>query len=228
MFYLASGHSPRNQTARLAYTVAVVSQAIPTFEPTEITIGETLKWRKTLADYEASDGWELAYYFRGPASGAGQGLDIGGSPLVVADGDSWLVTIPATSSGVDPSTSNLSAGDYYWQAWVTKADEEYKVGEGKAAVKPNLFDLGTAVAYDGRSWVKQTLDAIRAAMAKRATAAQLRRSIGNTSIEFMSMTELIVAETRFAQLYNQESQKERLQKGGPFLQNVNIRFGGIR
>lgn len=197
-----------------------MSAQIPTTEPVEITVGQTLKWRKSLNDYKASDGWSLSYYFRG----AGAGLDIEGDPLVVADGGDWLITIPATSSGDDPSTSNLAAGPYYWQAWVAKDDEEYQVGEGKTTVKPNLFDLETTAAYDGRSEVKQTLDAIRAAIAGRATAAQQERTIGSTTIRFMTVPDLLLAEKRFQQLYNQEVRRERVAKGLPAVQNVYIRF----
>ncbi len=201
-----------------------MSAQIPTSEPVEITIGQTLKWRKSLADYKASDGWALAYYFRGPASGTGKGLDIEGDPLVVADGSDWLITIPATSTDDDPSTSNLGAGVYYWQAWVTKDDEEFQVGDGKTTVKPNLFDLDAGATYDGRSEVKQTLDAIRAAIAGRATAAQQQRTIANTTIQFMTITELMLAEKRFQQLYNQELRAERIANGQPAFQNVYLRF----
>lgn len=197
-----------------------MSAPVPTFEPSEIIIGETVKWRKSLGDYLAGDGWVLSYYFRG----VGAGLDIEGGTLVAVDGDGWLVTIPATSTGDDPSTSNLSAGAYYWQAWVAKSGEEYMVGEGKATVKPNLFDLAAADTYDGRSEIKQTLDAIRATIAKRATAAQLRRSIGNTQIEFMSMTELMIAETKWQQLYNQEVRRARAAKGESAFRMVHTRF----
>jgi hypothetical protein len=197
-----------------------MSAQIPTFEPAEITIGQTLKWRKSLSDYKASDGWLLAYYFRG----AGAGLDIEGDPLVVADGSDWLITIPATSTGDDPSTSNLTAGVYYWQAWVTKDDEEYQVGDGKTTVKPNLFDLDAGTAYDGRSETKQTLDAIRAAIANRATAAQQQRTIANTTIQFMTITELMIAETKFQQLYNQEVRRARAAKGESAFRFVRTRF----
>jgi hypothetical protein len=201
-----------------------VAKSVPTFEPTEITIGATVKWRKTHPDYKSSDGWTLAYYFRGPASGAGKGLNLEGEDFIVADGDGWLVTIPATSTEDDPSTANLSPGAYYWQAWVSKDGEEYQVGASKTTVKPNLFDLDTAAAYDGRSEVKQTLDAIRAAIAGRATAAQQSRTIGNTSIEFMGISDLIAAETKFQQLYNQEVRRARAARGESAFRMVRTRF----
>jgi hypothetical protein len=196
---------------------------IPTSEPPEIIIGETVKWRKSLADYKAGDGWALAYYFRGPSSGVGKGLDIEGD-LVAVDGDDWLITIPATSNGDDPSTSNLGAGAYYWQGWVTKDGEQHQVAEGKATVKPNLFDLETSAAYDGRSEVKKTLDAIRAAIAGRATAGQQERAIGNTTIRFMTIADLVIAETKFQQLYNQEVRRARAARGESAFRMVRTRF----
>jgi hypothetical protein len=176
--------------------------AIPTSVPTEIMIAATVKFRLAFDDYKATDGWALALYFRG----AGAGLDIDGD-LIVADGDGWLVTIPATASDDDPATANLAAGAYYWQAWVSKDDEDYEVDSGRVTVKPNLFDLDTGDSYDGRSAAKQTLDAIRAAMAKTATRAQLQRTIGDKHIQFMTMAELLIAK-----------------HGAPFLQNVHTRF----
>lgn len=198
----------------------MTTAAIPINEPSEITIGETLKWRKTLAGYQASDGWELKYYFRG----AGNGLDIEGSSFVVADGNSWLVTIPAESVDADPSTSNLTAGIYYWQAWVTKGAERYLVDGGQLVVKPNLFDPEIGLAFDGRSENEAMLGAVKLALGKVAAKNTAEYSIAGRMKRQHSIADLIVLHDRLVGLVNQERQAEALRKGSPFLTNIYTRF----
>jgi hypothetical protein len=198
----------------------MTTPTIPTVEPIEFAIGETLKWRKTFKDYKASDGWDLSYYLRG----AGPGLDIEGTNFVVVDGDSFLVTIPAESTGDAPSTSNLTAGTYYWQAYVSLSGERYKVGDGQFAVKANLFDATVSAAYDGRTANEVALAAVRAALAQKATADQLSYTIGNRQVQRYSLTELIALESRLTQLVNQDRRAEGLREGLPFFQNVHARF----
>jgi hypothetical protein len=87
-----------------------------------------------------------------------------------------------------------------------------------------IIPVRDAATFSPASNVKETLDAIRAAMARRATAAQQSRTIGNTTIQFMSIPDLIVAETKFQQLYNQERRAERIRNGEPLLKTVHTRF----
>lgn len=87
-----------------------------------------------------------------------------------------------------------------------------------------IIPVRDAVTFSPASNVKQTLDAIRAAIANRATASQQERTIGNTTIRFMTIPDLIVAETKFQQLYNQERRSERLRNGEPFFKTVHTRF----
>jgi hypothetical protein len=87
-----------------------------------------------------------------------------------------------------------------------------------------VIPVRDASTFSGPSQTKTILDAIRAAMAKSATRAQLRKQIGDKTIEYMSMSELLIAETRFQQLYNQERRSERIRQGAPFLKNVHTRF----
>jgi len=79
---------------------------------------------------------------------------------------------------------------------------------------------GTAAEY------KATLDAIRAAIANTATRGQLRRQIGDKTIEWMSIEELMKAETRFQQLYNDAKRAERVAQGGSFSTMIHTRFVG--
>lgn len=188
---------------------------IPTDEPTQITQGETIKWSKSFSGYPASAGWALKYYFRGP--GAGLNLDIPGGAIAIS-GDGWIVTIDSDA------TKTLGAGMNYWQAWLENAGDNLLASEGRTKVEAGLDAIDPGEPYDGRSEVKKTLDAIRAAIAGRATQAQLRRSIAGTMIEFLSITELLAAETRWSQLYNAEVRSERTQAGEPFMATIHTRF----
>jgi hypothetical protein len=95
---------------------------------------------------------------------------------------------------------------------------------GQRRRRAMIIPVRDAATFSQASTAKATLDAIRAAMAKTATRAQLRRTIGDKSIEWMSMSELLIAETKFQQLYNQERRNEKIRQGAPFLKNVHTRF----
>jgi hypothetical protein len=217
---------PLKPTPHVCYVLRAVAASIPTIEPSEIIIGETVKWSIGDSDYSPADGWALQYLLRGPASGTGKGLDLTESNCIDARDSDWLMTIPATETGdpLPPATDQLVAGDYYWERWVTKAAETYRRGAGKIIVKQSLSAITTSTAYDGRSEVKQTLDAIRAAIAGRATAAQQERTIDNTTIRFMTIPDLMIAETKWQQLYNQEVRRARAARGESPFRTIRTRF----
>jgi len=196
----------------------MTTPAIATTEPVEITVGSTVKWKKTFANYNPESGWLLAYFFRG----AGAGLDIEGD-LVVADGSSFLVTIPAYADEDLPATANLSAGLYYWQAWVSNPDtgEEYQVGEGQTNVKPNLLNSDITTAYDGRTQTEIDLAAVRVALGKAAAKNAAEYSIAGRMKREHSLSELIELEKHLVQRVN----SERAANGGsPLMRNVEVRF----
>jgi hypothetical protein len=95
---------------------------------------------------------------------------------------------------------------------------------GDSRRRAMIIPVRDSATFSGPSETKAILDAIRAAMAKSGTRAQLRKQIGDKTIEYMSMSELLIAETRFQQLYNQERRSERIRQGAPFLKNVHTRF----
>ena len=197
----------------------MTTPAIPTTEPTEITAGSTVKWKKTLSNYKPDDGWSLAYYYRG----AGAGLDVEGEDLVVADGSSFLITIPAYADDDAPATSNLSAGSYFWQSWVSNEEtgEEYQVGEGRLTVKANLLNSDVSEAFDGRTDAEVRLDAVRVALGKAVAKNAQEYQIAGRMKREHSLTELMGLEKNLVQQVN----SERAQSGGsPFMRNIEVRF----
>ncbi len=117
-----------------------------TTEPASITAGDTAAWVKSLADYPASAGWVLSY------------------TLINA---TTKITFSASASGADhavsvaaATTANWAAGDYQYQAVVTKAAERYTVGTGRLTIAPNL---AAATTLDARSTTRKMLEAAESA-----------------------------------------------------------------
>jgi hypothetical protein len=186
-----------------------MTQDVPTFEPREIAIGETLEWTKDLEDYPASL-WTLTYYFRG----AGPGFDA----VATADGDAHAITVPAST------TANLVAGAYYWQAWAVSGSEKHMVDSGQATVKQGFNTVTTSTTVDRRSKVKKILDAIDDLIAGRAVKDVQQYMIGNRQLMHIPAEQLLSWRRYYAQLYANEQRRAKAKKGRPFFSNINVEF----
>lgn len=183
-----------------------MAQVIEGHEPERFAVGETVKWKKSLAEFPPGDGWTLKYFFRGPSV-----LNI----TALADGEHYEATIASAAS------AQLSAGEYYWQAWVENAGgEKHRVETGRTVVEAGLE---SAVAgYDGRSQAERDLEAVRAALAGKLTVAEYQ--IAGRSLKTRSKDELMRLEQSLASRVNAERRAERMRDGAPFFQTVNVRF----
>ena len=146
-----------------------------------------MSWKWTHATFPAS-AWTLVYTL---VSSSAQ-IQITAS----ASGSDHLVEVTSTTTG------GYTAGDYTWQAHVSKDDERYKVGEGLLTVVPDFADQGSG--YDSRSHVKKVLDALEAAIEGRASKTQLQHSVEGVSIQHMTHTELLDLRDRYAAKYRKE------------------------
>lgn len=180
---------------------------VPTIEPQTIRAGDLVSWTKTLQDYPADAGWSLVYTL------------INGSTKI---------TINASASGVDhrvsvaaATSANYAAGSYTWMARVSKGLEIYTVGVGSLKIQPNLDALST---FDGRSHAKVMVEAIEAAIQGRASSVQLRMTINNRSIEYLSPTELIKWLSFYRAEVAKEAQLESIQRTGKNPRNIGVRF----
>lgn len=180
---------------------------VPTIEPQTVRAGDFITWQKTLADYPANAGWSLVYT-----------LINGSTKLTItasASGADHLVSVAAVTS------AGYAAGWYTWMARVTKGAEIYTVGVGNMQVLPNLAALTT---FDGRSHARVMVEAIEAAIQGRASSVQLRLTINNRSIEYLSPGELIKWLSFYRAEVAKEAQLESIRRTGQNPRNIGVRF----
>lgn len=179
------------------------------YEPEEITAGETVEWEKGLADFNPGDGWALTYYFR---NASGTGFDVVG----VADGSAWKLSaaVPA----------NVAPGRIDWEAWVKQGSDERLANKGVATVVASLKALAANAAFDGRSQAERDLDAVRAALVPATSAGVQEYEIGgvgtNRRLRYFEKSELLALETRLAQRVNSERRVAARRQGAPYFKTI--------
>lgn len=189
-----------------------MAQTEPTTEPALVTAGDTIVWRRSLADYPASAGWVLKYRL----INAGAKYDI----TAAASGDEHRVSVTAATS------ATWTAGDYAWTAWVEgSSSERYTVGTGQLTVKPNLAAV-SAAGFDTRSAAQQALDGLKAALktyvSSRGHVAEY--TIAGRVMKFRSATEIADQIAFWEREVAKEEQAERLAKGLPSRRRVLVRL----
>jgi hypothetical protein len=152
---------------------------VATTEPASERAGDTWAWRREdlTEDYPASE-WTLVYAFKNEAGG----FEISAS----ADDDYFAVSVGSAT------TVAYTVGTYQWQARVSNiADSTIKhtVDEGTLEILKSFFTTPASTAYDGRSFARQMLADVEAALlavaSQRTTRAGIKSySIGNRSIEY--------------------------------------------
>lgn len=171
------------------------------YEPKTITQFETAQWTRTFDSYSAED-YTLEYRFRGP----GTGLNFAGTQDD-DDADRFNVTL------TPDNTSDLVAGDWNWQAWLTEiadTDITFVVARGSMTVLAG-FDAGDTATVETRTPNKITLDNIRAAIAGNASSNvqeyQIQSGNGHRELKHLLMEDLLAAEKRFAILVANENRR---------------------
>lgn len=181
-----------------------------TTEPLALNAGDTLAWRKTLADYPASAGWVLAYVLLSAA----QRFTI----TAVADGATHAISVPAAT------TATYNPGTYTWVATVTKGAERYTIRKGTLQIAPDLAAAGTAT-FDARTSARKALDAANSALENYGNKAYLqgfeiagRKQQFHTPGEFLSYRAKLVAEVA------REDNAARIASGLQATNFVGVRF----
>lgn len=185
-----------------------MSYEVPEIEPAAFTVGDTLQFRKSFADYKASEGWALSYQLRNAAAA----ISINASTYNVHD---FEVLVAASA------TASYTAGTYAWAAYVTKASERHEVGRGTMVLQPNLAAAGAA---DRRSHVKKVLDAIEAVVEGRATKDQQEYAIAGRSLVRTPIADLLKLRDRYKAEYASELAGERINLGLRGRKRILTRF----
>lgn len=183
-----------------------MAAAIPTTEPSELRVGDTLKFKKYLSDYDPAVD-TLSYTL----SSADKIYQI----TCTDNGDGYFLAnvLPAV-------TKTWTADTYSYQAYITNGSDRFTVGNGSIKLLPDL----TRGAVDTRSHVKKTLDALESTIQGRATNDQLSYSINGRSISKIPLTELIQLHSHYTALYRQELQAERIKNGAGKSNLIRVRF----
>lgn len=154
--------------------------------------GDSWAWRVSLADYP-SDTYQLKFFFRG----IGGQLDVVAEPDGSAAGD-YLATVSSVNSAA------LQAGTYGWQMcmFLIADGSRTEIARGTVEVVGDIQSQG--VGYDGRSWVKQVLDAVRNVIAGRASRVEQEYTIAGRQLRLTSIDDLLKLEGKFAARYSLE------------------------
>ena len=178
---------------------------IPTQEPLSFIAGDTVKWKKSLSDYPASDGWVLKYAIRGTAV-----INL----TATASGADHLITIAAATSAA------YTAGTYKWIASVEKASERYSVGEGYLTIEPN-FATATTIT-DPLITLEADITAIKAFLSKNYKYASY--AIAGRSLNNYSIAELFTLRDRLQRDLNKLKDADKIARGLATSKLIRVRF----
>lgn len=191
--------------------------SIPTVAPNRIRQGVTAKWTLRKSDYPPADGWVLTYQFHTATAFY--------TVVATDNGDgSFLITIPATGSGV--STDDFAVGHHTYGATVAKGGEVYEADAGQLEVLPAF-----GAAAEGRSIAKQMIDAIEAKLLSMAqsglfVAGTVRVSTpgGSRDVAFHNPADLHMALAHWRAIYDAELRDEQVAKGLGTGRKIRTRF----
>ena len=185
-----------------------MAPTIPTIEPQVFTVGETVKWSKTISGYPASEG-TLAYFF---VNAAGSFTETTSTP----NGDTFDIVISATDSG------SVTAGDYSGQARYTNTatSEETVVWSGSTEALPEFTDT----AYDNRTTAQIALDSIETTYKALCARDWSSMSIRDRSTASAELSEIRAERDRLKREVAQEKAAENIANGLGNPNKVVVRF----
>lgn len=169
--------------------------------PKTLFAGDKIEWTESVSSYLPSDGWTYKYVIINNA----EKIELSSTP----SGDSHsFVLEPA-------DTADWTKGTYIAQGYVEHTNGTYEIiGRVTVQIKENLI---TANTYDFRSHARKTLEAIEAAIERRASKEQLSISISSRGssrqLQYMTMEELIKAKDYYQKLVSQEEANELIEQG---------------
>jgi hypothetical protein len=197
--------------SRPAAKIWTMAIDIPTTEPARIRAGDTITWRKSLAEYPATDGWTLSYRL----INATAKFNI----TTTADGADHLVTVAKATS------ATYTAGDYTLIAWVDNGTERVSLPGGRITVLPDLAAVAAA-GYDSRSQAKKMLDAVDAALLSLSSGERLavvEAEVAGRRLKY-NFDSLMKLRNLYAAQVRAEESAERAQLGLAPRNKLNVRL----
>lgn len=184
-----------------------MAATIPTTEPASIRAGETLTFKRSLADYPAPT-WSLHYYL--------QSLDAAAvrfEATSTSSGQDHLISVAYAT------TANYADGQYAGMSFVTDGTTRTQIWAGKLTILPSLATDG-----DARSQNRRTLDNINAVIEGRATSSILKSTVEGTTLERISFDELLKLQQFYVQKVHLEEVAELRAAGKPTGRNIYAQF----
>ncbi len=187
--------------------------------PKSLRAGSTWTWREdSLVDpygdaIQSTDSWALTYYIRTNVSG-NQGLTVVGSTY----GTGWQFDVAA-------SNTDLTEGDYFWQAVASKGALKYDVGSGSLQILLNLVYTGNPQKIQAKSQVEQDLDTVEAAIRTLLSDGVVKEySIGGRSLKKYDLADLTALRSQLKYQLNLEKKAELIRNGQGNPHQMLVRF----
>ena len=187
--------------------------------PKSLRAGSTWTWREdSLVDpygdaIQSTDSWALTYYIRSNIAG-NQGLTVVGSTY----GTGWQFDVAA-------SNTDLTEGDYFWQAEASKGALKYDVGSGSLQVLINLVYTGQPNKIQAKSQVEQDLDSVEAAIRTLLEDGVVKEySIGGRSLKKYDLADLTALRSQLKYQLNLEKKAELIRNGQGNPHKMLVRF----
>lgn len=153
-----------------------MAPSIPSVEPDYFSAGETTQWSRTFANYPATAGWAVTYYFAGADV-----FQVAG----VASGDGFTFTLGAQD------TSGKKPGTYQFRAYAEQNAgatlQRYLLKIGTVQVLP---DITAATPGDFQTHEERTLAILVAALEGRLTADIEDYQVAGKSVRKIPVVEL--------------------------------------
>lgn len=178
-----------------------------TVEPAEIIAGDTARWKISLKDHPANDGWTLKYTFTRHLTGEQT------STTASTDGRDFIVTLSPAA------TAAMQLGRYAVRRFVEGTDgSRFSNWVGVIEVK------SLAANVDTRSHVRKVLDNLEAVLEGRATDDILDTVIEGTAIRRLPVEQLLMLRDRYLTAWQNEIAAADLAKGLGTGRNIYVRL----
>lgn len=184
-----------------------------TTEPTSVVIGTLVQWKRAdLSDVYAPASYDLIYNIR---LKNGAGVDKSVTATTAADG-SFLTSLTSNI------TTTMVAGDYVWQAFISRKSDSAKVavGTGELQLLSNLDQNGA----DNRSHAQIMVAKIQSLLEGKADKDVSSYSIQGRSLSKMTVNDLMMWRDYYRKEVAKEKQDALIAAGKASNATVKVRF----